>query len=220
MIAHEVGHAIQFSLYGMPLSGLTAQDYAPFHEASSDLVSLLSFLHFDSGMDRLLRHCQANLLVLNELNRIAELTGDRQLRLASNARKMSEVSAEVHDRSRPFTGAVFDTLVEAYHAGLVRQDLADARLLGVDLKDIDEPAIDRISAYTAKAYQARPFLFKSELIKARDEVSLALAQAWLLLDPNDLTFSNAAEAIIETADRVSPSLAKSFEGNFVWREIL
>ncbi|WP_245436944.1 hypothetical protein [Mesorhizobium helmanticense] len=220
VIAHEVGHAIQFSLYGMPWNGLAAGDFAAFHEASSDLISLMSFLHFDSGMDRLLRHSQANLLVLNELNRIAELTGDRQLRLASNARKMSEVSAEVHDRSRPFTGAVFDTLVEVYHAGLVQQDLADARLLGVDLKDIDASAIDRISAYTARAYRARPFLFKSELVRARDEVCLALARAWVLLDSNDLTFANAAETILDTADRVSPALAKSFEGNFVWREIL
>ena len=84
VIAHEMGHAILFSLFGVPTEGLQDGDFGPFHEANADLISLLSFLHFDSGVDRLLRHCQANLLVLNELNRIAELTGDRQIRLASN----------------------------------------------------------------------------------------------------------------------------------------
>ncbi|TIO91994.1 MAG: hypothetical protein E5X90_26140, partial [Mesorhizobium sp.] len=101
--------SILFSLFGVPMEGLRDGDFGPFHEANADLISLLSFLHFDSGMDRLLRHSQANLLVLNELNRIAELTGDRQIRLASNSRKMTEVTEEIHDRSRPFTGAVFDT---------------------------------------------------------------------------------------------------------------
>lgn len=220
VIAHEVGHAIQFSLFGMPSEGLGTGDFAPFHEASSDLVSLLSFLHFDSGLDRLLRHCQANLLVLNELNRIAELTGERQLRLASNPRKMSEVSDEIHDRSRPFTGAVFDTLVDVYHAGLVRQGFADAQLLGLDIRRLDGRTIERVSAYTAEAYRARPFLFKSELIKARDEVALALARAWRVLDPDELSYGDAAHAIVGFAGRLNPETAASFEENFRWREIL
>ena len=103
VIAHEVGHAMLFSLFGAPAGGLASGDFAPFHEANADLISLLSFLHFDSGLDRLLRHCDGNLLVLNELNRIAELTGDRQISLASSARRMSEVTGEIYagrDRSR------------------------------------------------------------------------------------------------------------------------
>lgn len=219
VIAHEMGHAILFSLFGIPAKGLGDADFGPFHEASADLISLLSFLHFDSGMDRLLRHCQANLLVLNELNRIAELTGDRQIRLASNARKMSEVTDEIHDRSRPFTGAVFDTLVDLYHAGLVRQGLADEKLLGLDIRELGQADMQRISRFTAQAYQARPLLFKSELIKARDAVALALAQAWPALDPDDLTFADAATTVIEKADRVGADVAAGFEENFRWREI-
>ena len=119
-------------------------------------------------MDRLLRHCDGNLLVLNELNRIAELTGDRQIRVAaSNARRMSEVTAEIHDRSRPFTGAVFDTLVDVYHTALVREGFADERLLGIDIKDVDQSDLQRISDFTAGAFRARPFLFKSMLIRGK-----------------------------------------------------
>lgn len=220
VIAHEVGHAILFSLFGVPTAGLGDSDFGPFHEANADLISLLSFLHFDSGMDRLLRHSQANLLVLNELNRIAELTGDRQIRLASNSRKMREVSEEIHDRSRPFTGAVFDTLVDLYHAGLVRQGLADERLLGVDIREVGQAEMTHISNLTGDAFRARPFLFKSELVKARDEVALALARAWPRLDADNLTFAGAAATIVELSDRIRPAVAASFEENFRWREIL
>jgi len=220
VIAHEVGHAILFSLFGTPAGGLSQGDFGPFHEASADLVSLLSFLNFDSGMDRLLRHCQGNLLVLNELNRIAELTGDRQIRLASNARRMSEVTAEIHDRSRPFTGAVFDTIVDVYHIALVREGFADERLLGIDIRDVDPADMRRISDFTAGAFRARPFLFKSMLVQARDEVALALAQAWPRLDADDLTFERAAATLVDVSDRVAPMLAEKFEENFRWREIL
>lgn len=220
VIAHEVGHAILFSLFGTPAGGLTQGDFGPFHEANSDLVSLLSFLNFDSGMDRLLRHCDGNLLVLNELSRIAELTGDRQIRLASNARRMSEVTAEIHDRSRPFTGAVFDTIVDVYHAALVHEGLADERLLGIDIKDVDQSDMQRISDFTSRAFRARPFMFKSMLIRARDEVALALARAWPRLDADDLTFENAAATLVDVSDRVAPALAEKFGENFRWREIL
>jgi hypothetical protein len=220
VIAHEVGHAMMFSLFGTPARGLSEGDFAPFHEANADLVSLLSFLGFDSGMDRLLRHCDGNLLVLNELNRIAELTGDRQIRLASNARRMSEVTAEVHDRSRPFTGAVFDTIVDMYHMALVREGLADERLLRVDIKDVAQSDMQRVSDFTSRTFRARPFLFKSMLIQARDEVALALARTWQRLDADGLTFERAAATLVEASDRVSPALAEKFEENFRWREIL
>ncbi|MGL4967007.1 MAG: hypothetical protein ACRC67_37650 [Inquilinus sp.] len=220
VIAHEIGHAILFSLIEVPVNGLNQGDYAPFHEASADLISLLSFLHFDSGLDRLLRHCSGNLLILNELNRIAELVGDRQVRLASNARRMSEVTGEVHDRSRPFTGAVFDTIVDSYHARLVAEGLADEKLLEIDIKNISGVAMERISSFTERAFRARPFLFKSALSRARDDVALALSQAWLRLDADDLTFEQAALAVAYAGDRIDPMLATAFEDNFRWREII
>jgi hypothetical protein len=217
VIAHEIGHAILFSLMGIPQDAMAGGDFAPFHEASADLISLLSFLHFDSGMDRLLRHCAGNLLVLNELNRIAELAGDRQIRLASNARRLSEVAGEVHDRSRPFTGAIFDVMVEDFHARLVAEGLADERLLGLPIRDAGADLLSRVSDLTASAFRARPFLFKAALADARDAVALALAGAWPALDAGGITFADAAAAIVAAAD--GPQ-AQRFEESFVWREIL
>lgn len=219
-IAHEVGHAILFSLMGVPEDAAYTNDFGAFHEASADLVSLISFLHFDSGLDRLLRHSQGNLLTLNELNRIVELTGERQIRLASNSRRMSEVTSEVHDRSRPFTGAVFDTIADTFHSILVEEGLADERLLDVDIRELDEARLDRITALTAAAFRARPFLFKAALTKARDEVGVALARTWERLDPYDLTFESAARALLSAAELDRSQLVRRFAENFRWREII
>ncbi len=219
VVAHEVGHAILFSLFDVPTFGLGQNDFAPFHEANADLISLLSFLHFDSGVDRLLRHCDGNLLVLNELNRIAELVGDRQIRLASNSRRLSEVSDEIHDRSRPFTGAVFDTIVDDYQARLVHQGLADERLLSIDIRELDDTALHQISDFTSQAFRARPFLFKSALTAARDDVATALATAWPRLNADRLTFANAAAEVIEACEQSGMTLAAKAEENFRWREI-
>ncbi len=220
VIAHEVGHAILFSLFGAPESGLSGGDFGAFHEANSDLISLLSFMHFDSGLDRLLRHCDGNLLVLNELNRIAELTGNRQIRLAGNARRLSEVTTEIHDRSRPYTGAVFDTIVDSFHWRLVERELADEALLDVDIRELGEAQMRRLSSFTADAFRARPYLFKTALIEARDEVALALSRSWSRLDPNTLSFTEAADIVCRLAAAQSAGLAARFETNFRWREIL
>jgi hypothetical protein len=219
-IAHEVGHAILFSLMGVPEGRTSIADFGAFHEASADLVSLISFLHFDSGLDRLLRRCAGNLLTLNELNRIVELVGERQIRLASNSRRMSEVTGEVHDRSRPFTGAVFDTLVDSFHAMLVQEGLADERLLDIDIREFDEALLERVTALTASAFRARPFLFKSVVTEARDMVGLALARTWERLDPYDLTLPRAALVLLDAAAEVDPGLAMRCEDSFRWREIL
>lgn len=220
IIAHEVGHAILFSLFGAPENPVGQDDFGAIHESSADLISLLSFLHFDTGLDHLLRRTQGNLLTLNELNRIGELAGEQQIRIAGNARKMSEVTSEIHDRSRPFTGAVFDTMLEICYQSLVERGLADERLLEEDLRAFDEATLNRISDVTGRAFRARPFLFKSALTEARDVVGVTLANTWSRLDPFDIRVGSVAEIIVEEAMRLEPAAGRLFEENFRWREIL
>jgi hypothetical protein len=218
VIAHEIGHAILFSLCGFPVNA--SHQFGAVHESMSDLISLLSFLHFDSGLDRLLRHCRGNLLVHNELNRIAELTGDRQVRLASNARKMSEVTSDIHDLSRPLTGAFFDTIVDVFHALLVRDGLADGQLLGIDLRNLDAANLHEISGFTSRGFRDRPFLFKSALIAARDQVAMTLARTWQNTSADEFDFGTFARAAYATAERADSFLAAKLAENFQWREIL
>lgn len=216
-IAHEVGHLISLSEIGVPTGVTREADFFPFSEAFSDAVSLISFLHFDSAIDRLLRRTNGNLLLYNELNRFAETSPETQIRLATNFRRMSEVTAEVHDRALPFLGAVFDSIIEIYHRQLVENGCADPRLLDVDLRELTRDEFDEFRELTEDAFRNRPLFFKLALIFARDAVGEALAKALRTLDANTLRMDQAAYAIVMAAKGIS---AKSLEANFAWRQII
>ena len=158
--------------------------------------------------------------MLNELNRIAELTGDRQVRLACNPRKLSEVTSDIHDRSRPMTGAYFDTIVDAFHMILVREGLADERLLEIDLRALDAASLGDISGYTARSFRERPFLFKSALTRARDQVALSLANTWRSVGAEDFQFTDFAMASLAATERTDPALGGKLAENLAWREII
>lgn len=216
-IAHELGHLIILSETGFPARTAGDSDFFPFAEAFSDCISLVSMLHFDSAMDRLLRRTQGNLLLYNELNRFAETSPESQIRLATNFRKMSEVTQDIHDRALPFVGAVFDSIVELYHRDLVSHGFAAQQLLDIDLRDLTRDEFNRFRAMTADAYATRPLYFKLALIAARDAVGQALARALGQLDPTTLRFDQAARTIVASA---SMTAADPLEANFRWREII
>jgi len=216
-IAHEMGHLIGLSEVGGVPRGISREaDYFPLSEAFSDLISLISFLNFDSAVDRLLRRTNGNLLLHNELNRFAETSPESQIRLATNFRRMSEVTMEVHDRALPFVGAVFDSIVDLYHYDLVRNGCAEPRLLNTNLREITLDEWDRFSATMTAAFRARPHLFRSALSFARDTVGQALAVSLPSLDPDSVQFDRAAEAVVGAG---GPA-AELLETNFEWREIL
>ncbi|MDK1378377.1 MULTISPECIES: hypothetical protein [unclassified Sinorhizobium] len=216
-IAHEVGHLILLSETGIPTAVSREGDFFPFSEAFSDLVSLISFLHFDSAIDRLLRRTRGNLLLYNELNRFAETSPETQIRLATNFRRMSEVTREVHDRALPFIGAIFDAIVELYHRELVARGCADRRLLDIDLRYLEQEDFDRFRALTAEAFQVRPMIFGLALRAARDAVGQAIAASLRTIDPNTLRLDQAASAIIAAAEGQAAEIIRA---NFEWREIV
>jgi hypothetical protein len=216
-IAHEVGHLISLSEMGVPNITSREADFFPFSEAFSDCVSLVSLLHFDSAIDRLLRRTKGNLLLHNELNRFAETSPETQIRLATNFRRMSETTREPHDRSLPFLGAIFDTIVNLYHRQLVADGLASKRLLDVNLQQLAIEEFDEFRALTEKAFRDRPLYFKVALVAARDQVGKALAMALRTLDPDTMSIGQAASAVVAAADHTA---AEALEDNFVWREII
>jgi hypothetical protein len=216
-IAHEVGHLILLSETGVPTIFSRTADFFPFSEAFSDAVSLISFLHFGSAIDRLLRRTKGNLLLYNELNRFAETSPEAQVRLATNFRRMSEVTREVHDRALPFVGAIFDTIVELYHRELVARDCADGRLLDIDLRELSQRDFDTFRAATAEAFQVKPLVFELALAAARDAVGQALAAALRTLDPTTMRLDQAAAAVVAAAQGAAAGV---LEANFAWREII
>jgi hypothetical protein len=221
IIAHEVGHAILFSAMGLPAEDMWTPEYGAFHECSADLIALVSLMHFDTVLDRLLHGTRGNLYVLNELNRIGELSETRQIRVASNGRKMSEVSGEVHDRARPLIGAFFDLFVyfyveELYARGLVGADLRNATLSD----DYRGSAAAGLQTAFDAAYASRHFQFRAAAAQARDALGARMTGVWSVLSPNDLGYADVLTTLLAIDRSISSMRFQSaIKEIFHWREI-
>jgi hypothetical protein len=222
VLAHELGHSIIFAEVGIPQNPADdAIDYGGFHESSGDLVAIISVLHFNSVVDRLLGETRGNLFTVNELDRVGELNKSRQIRLAFNSVRMADVGDEPHERSLPLTGGIFDILVEVFQknlvkAGLITQDLADQSTQGTgrpqDLEDIQR---EFDAAYIGKETR-----FKTELLDARDYLGTLLAQTWgSLRPPNFLTYHDILRALLRTDRTIGGEHQGTIRSCFGWRGI-
>jgi hypothetical protein len=221
-VAHEIGHLVIFGVMGVPRFD-PPHEYFAYHEAVADFIALIGLLHFDTVLDIVLRRTRGNLLITNELDRFGELSDERQVRLFSHSLRMSDVSAEVHDLSKPFAGALFDTLVEIYHVllfegGLSDLDPRDFRDLRSELSEKD---LQEQLSLSLGSNDRRLFALKSALEEARDLVGEMLVCSWEELEPHTLTFQEAAEALIAAAESGrARRFASSIIDNFAWREVL
>ncbi|OCP04853.1 MULTISPECIES: hypothetical protein [unclassified Ensifer] len=222
-VAHEMGHLILLSELG-PLEGDGAgSDFFAYHEAMADFASLLGLLHFDTAADRILRRTGGDLLINNELDRFAELSEERQIRSFNNSLRVGDVGDEVHDRSKPFAGALFDCLIEAYQSLLFERGLSDLdpRRFS-NLRQQMAANIIEAKLRTSRAdYELKHFASKAALQEARDIVGESVVRSWRHLEPDDLTFETAAEAFLTAADQGrGRSFVEQFEDCMRWREIL
>jgi hypothetical protein len=222
VLAHELGHSIIFSEVGFPSSPLDeAIDYGGMHESSGDLVAIISVLHFNSVVDYLLGSTKGNLFTVNELGRVGELDESREIRIAFNYARMSDVGDEPHDRSLPLTGGIFDVMVEVFQknlvtAGLIDQDLAD-RSSGMP-GGIQDP--EQIQADFAAAYEGNEGAFKNALLAARDYLGKLLAVTWEKLSADFLSYHDILRTLIR-ADRdiTGGAHQQTIRECFAWREI-
>jgi len=214
VIAHEVGHTMLFSEVGIPTGGSPAPQFLAFHESMSDMVALVSSLHFDSMLDDLIDQTGGNLYVLNWLNRIGELSHNEQIRVASNDETMADLASltlspdgawidptgqnrKVHDLAQPLTGAIFDNMVEIYQDGLARRGLIPPELdpRGWDRAGV-EGSLARFQRVHEGAVTQNRDAFIDALIEARDVIGRALAMTWQRLDPGRVTFDGVAGAFM------------------------
>jgi len=222
VLAHELGHSIIFSQVGFPSAPADdGIDYGGMHESGGDLVAIIGSLHFDSLVDHLLAATKGNLLTVNGLDRVGELSDSREIRVAFNAKRMSDVGDEPHQRSLPLTGAIFDTMVEVF-----QQDLVDNGLISEDLRvrstNLPGSAVDlvEIQADFATAYDGNKAAFKDALLRARDYLGRVLAVTWADLSPNFLTYHEILRGLLR-ADREITGGANQpiLRDCFAWREI-
>lgn len=224
VIAHEVGHAIIYSEVGVPDPQNVTGEYFGFHESAADLVALISSLHFNSLVDLLLENTRGNLYMLNAVNRVAELSENKQIRIAANDKRLSEFAegwVKEHHLSQPLTGAFFDILVDLFHEMLLdygaitpqMEHLSDELLATANYAPVMQELFD-------EAYAANPDKFKMALLDARDIMGTYLADTWARLDEQDLNFVDVAEAFLDV-DRAHTGgrFGQLIRGNFKMRDI-
>jgi hypothetical protein len=222
-IAHETGHLVLLSTLGVPSTGNPTSDFLAYHEAIADFISLIGLLHFDTALDRILRRTRGNLLVMNELDRFAELSDEKQVRVFSHSLKLQDVGQEIHDRSKPFTGAMFDSLIDVYQVLLLERGLTNLDVRKIDdlRNQLTQADVENELSITRENYETRHFAVKSALTEARDILGEALARSWSTLSPDGLSFGAASESLITACENVrNGQFADRLYRNFEWRGIL
>jgi hypothetical protein len=222
VLAHELGHGIIYSKVGIPSNPADHQiDYSAMHESSGDLIAIISLLHFNSVVKKLLDKTKGNLFTPNELDRFAELSNSRQLRIAFNNVRMSDVGEEPHDRSRPLTGGIFDILVEVFQKslvekGLITKDLSNRSTQGPNRgQDLQLIQNDFNNAYLGHEDE-----FAITLLEARDYLGYLLAEVWSQLDKDFLTYHDILRGLFQADRKISNSKhQKTIRDCFAWRGI-
>ena len=222
VLAHELGHSIIFAEVGVPTNPTDEGiDYGGMHESAGDLVAIIGSLHFNSLVDMLLDETKGNLLTVNGLDRVGELSESREIRVALNGRRMSDVGDEPHERSLPLTGALFDTMVEVF-----QQDLVDKKLISPELRlrSTNMPGgaedLSEIEKDFATCYSGNEDAFKEALLIARDYLGRLLAVTWGRLSPNFLTYHDILRTLMRADREITGGANHSIIREcFAWREI-
>jgi hypothetical protein len=230
VLAHELGHALLYSILGLPPSGRVSSEFLAFHESAADCTAMIALLHFDSVVDDLLHNSRGNLYLPNELNRIGELSATDQLRSASHSLTMDDVpnrrtppamltQEDLHTLGLPLTGVVFDLLVEVFQEFLVDGGFITRELDEMSRQEINAVPAEAVQDGFDRAYAGRHDAFKAALLDARDYIGRLLAAAWQLLGW-DVTFDGVATTLLKADDHLTAGVGRRLiVENLSWRGI-
>ena len=200
IIAHEVGHAIIYSVLGIPDAENEYPEYLGFQEAFADCVSLIAAMHFPSVIENVLGETRGNLYLANRLSRFSEFSPHRQIRSANNKRTMAEFVhgwKDEHDLSEPLTGAIFDSLVDIFHESLVTRGLISPEVEALaDIAQADPTAEAPLQDAFDRAFARDADGFAEALLDARDIVGTYLAETLRTLRPDYLDYGDVADAML------------------------
>jgi len=119
IVAHETGHAALDSLKPGYISNSWHPQTGGLHESFGDLTAIFTMLAQMDVCEAIIVESKANLHSKSFFPALAEQFGEALgrpmgLRNADNDLNMSDVSNEVHDISRVFTGAIYDILADFF----------------------------------------------------------------------------------------------------------
>ncbi len=118
IVSHEVGHAVLDGLKPHYIESRLPETGA-LHESFGDITAILSLLEQLDMCEAVIAHSKGDLHSPTFFMRIGEQMGNALgfkmgLRNADNNLRIDQVTEEIHDLSRVFTGAFFDILVEMF----------------------------------------------------------------------------------------------------------
>ncbi len=224
VLAHEVGHGIVYAEVGMPDPKRESAEYLGFQESCADIVSMVAALHFESIVQEVLESTSGNLYMHNHLNRFAETSSSKQIRLACNDLKLSDFSAgwsDEHILAQPLTGAIFDILVDIFHEELVRVGAISSSLEHIsDQLEGSDSYHSELQDEFDEAYSSNPKLFREALIFARDSLAKLMIETWARLEADHLEYLDVLDAMLKADNAVfDNAYRKIIDVNFRWREI-
>jgi hypothetical protein len=119
IVAHEVGHAVLDSLKPGFLSSSWHAQTGGLHESFADLSAIFTMLAQMDVCEAIIVESKAELHNKSFFPALAEQFGEALgrpmgLRNADNDLTLSDVTTQVHDISRVFTGAIYDILAEYF----------------------------------------------------------------------------------------------------------
>ncbi len=133
---------------------------------------------------------------------------------------MQDVGYEVHDRSKPFAGALFDTLIEIYQVILFERGLTslDPRLYGHLRLEMPQSRFDQELHGAGPDYELRHFAAEIGTGEARDLLGEALTRSWAFLDPDRFSLADARDGLVASAlGGRGARYADRIADNFTWR---
>lgn len=134
IVGHEAGHGVLDALKPDWLLAFNPPQTGGLHESFGDLTAIFLILSQLDQVEFIIAETKADLHRKNVLAEIGEQFGTAigrptGLRNADNDLKLSEVSSEVHDISKVFTGGVYDVLADAFTAARDSRQENDAIVL-------------------------------------------------------------------------------------------
>jgi hypothetical protein len=231
VLAHELGHSFIYQLLGTPPLGQASAEYLAFQESAADCVAMIAAMHFDSVVDRLLIRTSGNIYLPNELNRIGELSENKEIRLASQSVRLTDVpdlrtpaarlsQPQRHAMSLPLTGAVFDMFVDVFQRLLVEDGLITRELDAMSRPGLSPARQAVVQKEFDRAYAGRHDDFKRVLADARDYIGRCLAMAWRSLRW-DVSYAAVAAALLDADRRLAGGAGQSLMSESLeWRGIL
>lgn len=205
VVSHETGHLILRCVIGHPRHPEGLQQQA-LQEAQADLVAIVTLLHVQPAVRRLLSRTRGNLFSSNLLDRIGEMSRTTVARCANNAKTLSglvwngDPRVFRYELAAPFTAGAYDALVDLYENALVARRAIPHALAAASV-DATGKALPVVQQAFRHQYRGREALFEDALLEARDAVARILASAWQRMSPYD-GYPEALAQIVEAARRL------------------